>query len=579
MISAIDFEPFNYLVRALVVDEPLRELDPAIAGGFPLALFAELKRIDSPGDWKRLHDRVNTAGFQAVATAFSDIDCYFLRGSPVWEGEHRWLVAEDLAQAAPPPGNPFGISRREPPRYNRWANGYQRRHAGRTVSYQVIKQPQTSVEYCLAYFDLKISCIAWHRGQVYCHETFEDAFDRREIEANPMGFERRRGDDVYARMFTANRIYKYAERLGFSIADELQAFCSELYAQTRSMDLESDEPLRNAEGEATRNPVPSSAPFQRVAGRFRRCYEDRRDGGARAPAPAPAAPAARTATPGRKLTIGMATYDDYDGVYFSVQAIRLFHREVTDETEILVVDNHPSGPCADALASLGEWVDGYRYVADDTVAGTAVRDRIFREARSDYVLCIDSHVLIEAGAIRRLIDYFQSGAARGHLLQGPLLMDDLNRCSTHFRPEWRDGMYGVWDFDERGAKPANEPFDIPMQGLGLFACRREDWPGLNPRFRGFGGEEGYIHHKFRARGGRTLCLPFLRWVHRFQRPMGPPYENNWEDRIRNYLIGFRELGLDCGEIEAHFSDFLGRDIVDGVRRELEQDSGRDAVYG
>ena len=26
----------------------------------------------------------------------------------------------------------------------------------------------------------------------------------------------------------------------------------------------------------------------------------------------------------------MATYDDYDGVYFSVQAIRLYHPEVTD---------------------------------------------------------------------------------------------------------------------------------------------------------------------------------------------------------------------------------------------------------
>jgi hypothetical protein len=29
--------------------------------------------------------------------------------------------------------------------------------------------------------------------------------------------------------------------------------------------------------------------------------------------------------PGGALSIGMATYDDYDGVYFSVQAIRLYH--------------------------------------------------------------------------------------------------------------------------------------------------------------------------------------------------------------------------------------------------------------
>jgi hypothetical protein len=34
----------------------------------------------------------------------------------------------------------------------------------------------------------------------------------------------------------------------------------------------------------------------------------------------------------RTLTLGMATYDDFDGVYFSVQAIRLFHPEVTADT-------------------------------------------------------------------------------------------------------------------------------------------------------------------------------------------------------------------------------------------------------
>ena len=41
------------------------------------------------------------------------------------------------------------------------------------------------------------------------------------------------------------------------------------------------------------------------------------------------------------LTIGMCTYDDYDGVYFSAQAIRLYHPEITAESEILVIDNHP----------------------------------------------------------------------------------------------------------------------------------------------------------------------------------------------------------------------------------------------
>src|SRR5262245_29501083 len=41
------------------------------------------------------------------------------------------------------------------------------------------------------------------------------------------------------------------------------------------------------------------------------------------------APMAQTQAGGdvKKLTVGMATYDDYDGVYFTLQAIRLYHRE------------------------------------------------------------------------------------------------------------------------------------------------------------------------------------------------------------------------------------------------------------
>ena len=96
-----------------------------------------------------------------------------------------------------------------------------------------------------------------------------------------------------------------------------------------------------------------------------------------------------------------------------------------------------------------------------------------------------------------------------------------------------------------------------MQGLGLFACRREAWPGFNPLFRGFGGEEGYIHEKFRRQKGRVLCLPFLRWMHRFGRPHGPRYSNTLEDRLRNYTIGWAELGMDTEQMNDHFRELMG----------------------
>ncbi len=235
-----------------------------------------------------------------------------------------------------------------------------------------------------------------------------------------------------------------------------------------------------------------------------------------------------------------------------------------DETEILVIDNHPDGPCAAELKSLQDWIPAYRYFPWNRTSGTSVRDIIFREARGEYVLCIDSHVLFPLGSLRKLIDYFQAHPRTRDLLQGPLLYDDQKRISSHMDPRWSAGMFGVWGTDARAEDPAAEPFEIGMQGLGAFACRRAAWPGFNPRLTGFGSEEGYIQEKFRQAGGRTLCLPFLRWVHRFGRPLGARYRNEWEDRVRNYLIVARELGRDTSEMIQHFREYIGADAADRI---------------
>jgi Glycosyl transferase family 2 len=262
----------------------------------------------------------------------------------------------------------------------------------------------------------------------------------------------------------------------------------------------------------------------------------------------------------KKLTIGMATYDDYDGVYFTLQAIRLYHSEILNDVEFVVVDNNPEGPCGQALQELGGWISNYRYIARAAISGTAVRDCVFQEALGKFVLCIDCHILIAAGALKRLLDYFDAHPDTADLLQGPMIYDDLLGYSTHFEPQWSEGMYGVWGADPRGADPDQPPFEIPMQGLGLFACRRSAWPGFNPAFRGFGGEEGYIHEKFRQRGAKALCLPSLRWMHRFGRPRGVAYPVRWEDRVRNYVIGFHEVGWDTQPLVAHFRAFLGEPL-------------------
>ncbi len=266
-----------------------------------------------------------------------------------------------------------------------------------------------------------------------------------------------------------------------------------------------------------------------------------------------------------KLTIGMATYRDYDGAYFSIQAIRLYHREVLKRLEFIIIDNDPDGPCSKPLKDLGNHIENFQYFPNTEIRGTSVRDLIFRQAATPYVLCMDSHVMLYPGSLKKLLDYFDAHQECRDLFQGPLLRDDLKSFSTHFDPVWRAGMYGVWETDERGADPEAPPFEIPMQGLGVFACRKDAWPGFNPRFSGFGGEEGYIHRKFKNAGAGTLCLPFLRWLHRFGRPDGQAYTLLWNDRIRNYLIGFSEVNMDTLPVTQHFRELLGLGNYEKIR--------------
>ena len=58
-----------------------------------------------------------------------------------------------------------------------------------------------------------------------------------------------------------------------------------------------------------------------------------------------------------KLTIGMAVFDDFANVWSTLTALRVYHAEVLDELELIVVDNAPNGPEGEAVKNLVEqWV-------------------------------------------------------------------------------------------------------------------------------------------------------------------------------------------------------------------------------
>ena len=255
----------------------------------------------------------------------------------------------------------------------------------------------------------------------------------------------------------------------------------------------------------------------------------------------------------RKLTIGMTVFDDWNGFYFSVQSLRMHHPKAMQDVEFVVINTNPSSQQGKSVKKFceGGWInEPLHYYEDDNSMGTATRTKIFDYARTPYVLVMDCHVLFPLGVIEELIGFFDGGFDGGNLIQGPLLYDSLKVGGTHFHPEWRRGMLGYWALDPK--HKSDNYFEIPSQGLGVFACRKDSWLGFHKNHAGFGGEECTLHEKYRQNGKKTLCLGSLKWLHRFERPERATYPNEWEHRVKNYFRSYFELDKPVFEIVEHF---------------------------
>lgn len=251
------------------------------------------------------------------------------------------------------------------------------------------------------------------------------------------------------------------------------------------------------------------------------------------------------------LTIGMPTYDDYDGIYFTVNALRMYH-DMTS-TELLVVDNFG----CERTRKFCERADA-RYVLSKDIVGTAAaKNEVFQHAKGTFVLCMDCHILLDTDSLHRTRMFISTGSATRDLYHGVLVYDDLTTLSTHMNPVWSGGMWGKWGYDKRGASINDDKFPIWGHGGGLVLCRRDAWPGYPAEMRGFGGEEGYIQEKFRQLGREVYCLPWLRWVHRFHDQISPvKYPLCVDDKFRNYVIGFTDLKLPLEPLVSHFMEFM-----------------------
>jgi hypothetical protein len=254
------------------------------------------------------------------------------------------------------------------------------------------------------------------------------------------------------------------------------------------------------------------------------------------------------------LTIGMATYDDFHGVWATIQSLRL--HQCLQRVELLVVDNHPGSAHGEAVRKLMHDARhgnaGARYVEQADPVGNAVaKNRVMAEARGEWVLVMDCHVLLPHGVIGRLKSDVQIWGDSQDLYQGPCITGGSFTPMTHWRDEYGNEMWGKWGQDPRGANAENPPFEIDGMGGGFFLCRRDSWLPFHAGMRGFGGESMYLQRKWLKHGRKVWCVPYLRWLHRYPRPDGIPFPLRRDDKIRNQMIGHLELGLPLDRLRSH----------------------------
>jgi len=309
----------------------------------------------------------------------------------------------------------------------------------------------------------------------------------------------------------------------------------------------------------------------------------------------------------------MATYNDFEGVWATVQSIFLHNDwDSPDDVELVIVDTSPRGEehqrlVTDFLAKGGNLIKGCRTPNIKLVQGppgtTEARDMVFRLSTAPYTVVMDCHVMLHSNSLLRLLNWFEANPNTPDLIHGPLLYDNLHGIATEFDDQFRGGMWGTWGNQwivndipflcinqeisdtpsdredigtvltvdpfslevvdvglplidwaghekvllnygciELGRCDSDIPFEIPACGMGFFAACTKEWLGFAKNCSGFGGEELNIHTKYRQANRKVLCLPFLKWNHRWGRAGGNPYPAPLAAKVRNYVLWCNELG-------------------------------------
>ncbi len=266
----------------------------------------------------------------------------------------------------------------------------------------------------------------------------------------------------------------------------------------------------------------------------------------------------------------MAVHDDYAGVAFTIMNILLNHAESLPDIEFLLVDNNPgTGESNDAKKFMLSKIPNGRYTAISPYTGSFVKNQVIQAANTEYVLCIDSHVMLAAGSIRKLIAFLRAVGITNDLFHGPILTERGTIHATHMNPGFSGGNFGRWGTYQGDEMKNPDIYQVPLHGMGLFLTRRDTWPGFHTAMHQFGSEEGYIHEKFRLLGRDCWSLPFLGWWHLFRnesRNISYPLSN--PHKYRNSLIAWTEINLPLDFVDKCFETILSPEQRSAIKMQV-----------
>ena len=205
-------------------------------------------------------------------------------------------------------------------------------------------------------------------------------------------------------------------------------------------------------------------------------------------------------------------------------------------------------------------------------SSTCVKDLVFREARAPSVLCIDSHVLLAPGALKRLISFFEDNPHCNDLLHGPL---------------YRNITTGSWHPVNSAFEPAHRPTlgtKIPSNGsCSKRRTIRNRYPDQRAlclpegrvarvfhRLTGYGEEEFYTRNSEQSGNMAGSACHSCAAIQVFR---AAPEKYDLSDVMAGspaqHLDRTWELGLDPEPVKDWFGEVLGSPAFEDTIAEIE----------